>query len=113
MHVWCLTDIDNVLVFDEGAKYLEKCCDIEELRRHIKDGVVLDGLVVKHWVFSYQYFQLVFNEVGNTPHFQVLSLEVDDVILATNLILRYNFHDDVLVDVVTLVVEDHNNAEEV
>ena len=114
MHVGCLTDIDHILVFDEGGENLEESGDVGEEWAEVQAHGVVEG--------GPSVFLIVIDDPEGIGVIDVIAvgegglffgLEVDYLVVGGDLILRDELHDHVLVDIVALIVEDYCNPQKI
>ena len=110
MHVCALTQVDDVVIFYQSSKYLKESVEVGEFGRDLQ---LLYPISILHL--------LVLDLICKGP-FIILSIRKREILRAvkdeyglvvgSHLITGYNFHDDVLVLGVSLIVKDGQNSQE-
>lgn len=114
MHIGCLTDIDYILILDQGGKDFEEDGDIAQLRWDIEIEGELEGSpTVLFTIIVDPYSIGVVDGVAETEWGIFFGLEVDDLVVGWDLILWDELHDHILVDIVALVIEDYCDSQKV
>lgn len=113
MHVFSLTNVDNIFILDEGTKNFKKRSKIEQLWWDIQITVLNSGHLIAIQILLEPFFPPLRNSSGETScHFFFFS-QVYNLIITGHLILRNDFHDHVLIDIVPFVIKNDRNPEEV
>ena len=113
VHVASFPDVDHILVLYQCAEDLEEGGEVEKLRRYVERFIGLVGISVVFFVLTEPILPFASDVTGNGGEVGFLLSKVDSVVVAGDLVLGYNFHDHILVDIVTLVVEYDCNSEEI
>ena len=113
MHISSLTNIDNILVLDESTEGLEEGGKVEELRWDIK--ILIGGS--RYLILLDILIEPIFSISGDLSwdgiSIFLLLGKVDNLIVAGNLILWDDFHNHILIDIVSFIIEDNCNSEEI
>ena len=113
MHITCLTDVHNVLILNESAKDFKEGSQVEEFRRNIKFFISSGGLVIVIKVFFKPFFPILEYLLRKSVLQFLFFCEIDNFIITGDLILWYDFHHHVLVNIIALIVEDYCNPQKI
>lgn len=113
MHISSLTNIHDVLILYESTEYLKESRHVKKFRWYIEVCILCAWLFISNEVVVEPLFAISGNLSRKSTLIFFFLSKVDNSIVTTDLILRDNLHDHILVDVVSFIVKYNSHSQKV